>query len=237
MPDLGPLVSALEPILGPAIKAFLKTTFGMWFTGILVSAYSFYYAGEGSWLRGLLAFGLVLVLFGVVGAMLGAKRAVMGALAMGLKKNQIGGKAAGAVFDKITGVMNYADAQGERGRDTAKTAEKIPLARAESVLRKAVEDTLKATPEGGGLGGWFRRKIQGNILEKVEALTLARFRSAGADVGGVDLALVRKELCDSADGLLLEKIEGAAARVTLMFVMGALLASLLINVAIRRLPF
>lgn len=56
MPDLGPAFGALlelfGPVVGAALKALLRTVFGMVLLGTVVMGSTIAYAADGSWLRG-----------------------------------------------------------------------------------------------------------------------------------------------------------------------------------------
>jgi hypothetical protein len=214
MPDLGPLVEALFPLVRTALGIALRTTIGMVALGLALAGGAFWLAAEGSWLRGLLAALLAFVLCAVLGGVLAIKRAVLGALAAGSRRSRVGERTVGLLFDRMAEHVGF--------------VERLPLAQAEQALRRAIQGLLAA--EGGN---WLQRRLRASLLEKVEAITLARLRAEG---GGVDLQRVRADLCATVDARLLETLRGAVSRLTLLLVLAAGVGAVLVALAIRRLP-
>lgn len=60
-------------------------------------------------------------------------------------------------------------------------------------------------------------------LERIEALTLARFQADGAD--GVELALVRDELAAEADAALADFFTAARRKLTVVFLLAIVVGS------------
>ena len=238
MPDLAPVVGGLVnlvgPVVGPALRAFLKTTIGMVTFGIVVSALCFWWAAEGSTLRGLLAGLLALTVCLVLGFMLSMKRAVATGLLQGIRGFQLGRRLLELVFDRLLGVQAETK-MGERGGLITRTAETLPLAQAESRLSEAVRGLIAAAPSGGGLTGWIRRKLQARVLRAIQSMTLAQFREQGSTGSGVDLMRVRDTLVGKIDRMLEAKVLGAMQSVTVLLVGLAMVLSWLGAYAIRRL--
>lgn len=229
MPDLGPAVGGLlglvTPILGPALSAFLRTTIGMSLLGLVLTGASFYWAAQGSVMRGALAAALALALCTWIGIMLAAKRAVGRGLLHGLQRLGLGRRLLELLFDRL--VPDRA----------AQAVERLPLAQAEERLGSAVRGLIAAQDQGGGLRGWLRRKLQTRLLLGIQQATLARFRKSGSEVSGIDLLRVRDELAGNIDRLLGDKIQAALASTTILFVGLAVLLSLAGAHGIRQLPF
>ncbi len=213
MADLGPLFEALSPLVGTGLRIVLRTTLGMAALGVALAGGCFWIAAQGEWWRGLLAAALALVLCAVLGGLLAAKRAVLGALAEGARRSRLGERAVGLLFDRVAEHVGF--------------VERLPLADAEAALRRAVAGLLAT--EGGG---WLQRRLRRSLLEKVEAITLARLR---AEPGGVDLQRVRAEVGTSADERLEGMLRGAVARVTALIVVAAVAGACVAALAIRRL--
>jgi hypothetical protein len=236
MPDLAPLVEALMPLLGPAFSAFLRTTFGMTFMGLGVAVLSFYLAAQGSTLRGVIALLLALATCVGLGLLLAGKRAVMRALLQGVKKLGLGKRTLGLLFERLLGVAE-GSAKGERGGAVARTVERLPLAEAETQLREVARGLVRADERTPGLRARLARALQARLLEKIEQATLAGFREENEKTGGVNLLKVRDELAGKVDGMLAERLEGAASRVTVIVVAASLLVSVGLALAVSRLPF
>lgn len=162
---------------------------------------------------------IVAVVEGIVtGVVFGGKRGMVMGLAHGLGQLRLGKSLIQLVFDRILKV-GESEAQGgigERGGRIARTAERVPLAQADEMLRTAVHGVTGET----GQGGWLRRKIQGKLLGLVQKYTLARFREEGAAHGGVDLLKVRTELEDTIDDKVVEKVRGGLKVWTILVIVG-----------------
>ncbi|HRI55242.1 MAG TPA: hypothetical protein PLW65_34140 [Pseudomonadota bacterium] len=234
MPDLGPVVGALAEVLGPLLAAFLRTTVGM-FTFTVVLAVLAYRtaAASGSPGKAALAVVLVLGLGAVLGGVLAVKRALLLALRHGVARLQLGRRTLGALFARMLGVHGAAahEAAGTRGGVVAQKVEQLPLARAEELLKDAVAGLHKE----GGVAGFFRSRLHRMILDRVEALTLARFRAEGASGGGVDLIKVRDELSGRIDELLVGVFDKLLFKFTALICLALGGGTFLIALAIRSL--
>jgi hypothetical protein len=232
MPDLGALVSPLFDLFGPvlrvALRALLRTVFGMLILASVCSALAVLYAARESVLGGLVTAAFCLVLSGVATGLLAAKNAVLRGVLEGVRSLGLGAKTVTAIFSYL-GVTD-ASTHGERGGLTAKVAERIPLREAEARLRSAAESLLHERSTQTGVRGWLARKLLGAIVEKVERLTLARLHAMDSDHGGIDLAKVRAELATSADTLLARQIEAQMQRLTRLVAIGYMLSVALVAV-------
>ena len=121
-----------------------------------------------------------------------------------------------------------------RGGAVVQTAERLPLAQAETLLKNTVDQILNAPEAGGGVGGWLRRRLEETLVRKVEALTLARFREDGVATGGVDLTLVRQALAEEVDLRLLKTVDAMLFKLTVLWVLGACTLSLLGAIMLKR---
>jgi hypothetical protein len=190
-------------------------------------------AGDGSLLRGVIAATLVLIAAGILAVVLAGKRAIGQGLIYGVTKAALGERMFDLVFAQLLGVDEGASI-GDRGGVVARSIERVPLAQASARLRGVVQKLVAAQPTGGGLTGGLRRRLQTSMLEKVEQLTLARFRDAELREGGVDLVRVRDELAGRTDALIAAKIQNTLNRVTLFVVTALAAGSIAAAVAIRQ---
>jgi len=225
----------LGPTVGRALGTFFRTLLGMFFLGLVVVIGGFVYAASVSALHGLLAALACLILAVAAGITLSTKRAVTGALCTAVDELDLGPKTVQLVFTHMLEVDDT-DAHGERGIAAARALENLPLEQAEARLDSTIHAMLRAPAEGGGLGGWLRRKLLASLLEKVRALTLAEFRSAGQGAGGIDLIQIRDRLGTEIDEQLGELTSSAVRKLTVTFVVGLLLAACLASWGIARLP-
>lgn len=233
MPDLGPLVEALGPLVGPLLGAFLRTTLGMFvLTSILAGVAYKIAAQSGSPMRSFLAVVLVFVLGAALGGILAVKRAVLQALRQGVSRLQLGQRTFGALFARILGLSGAKGVgmAGERGGAVAKIVEKLPLARAEQLLSEAVAGLYKE----GGVSGFFRTRLHRAIVERVAAITLARLRAEGAQAGGVDLIKVRDELAEKSEELLCSVFDKAMLKLTAVFALVLAAFAILIGILLQR---
>ncbi|MBK7859072.1 MAG: hypothetical protein IPJ65_10730 [Archangiaceae bacterium] len=218
MPDLGPafagLLELLGPVIGAALKALLRTVFGMVLLGAVVTLATVYFAAEGSWVRGLIAAVLSLVALAVVTGILAVKNAVMRGLLHGLQKLQLGTRVLKLLFGQI-GVTDES-AHGERAGAIGRTVERVPLRDAEQRLNTAVSKLLEGRAAQTGMRAWVARKLLTGLLERIQKVTLARFRSEEAQAGGVDLLKVRNELSGVIDSTLASTIAGHLNKLNLL---------------------
>ena len=220
MADLGPGVGALGelagPLLGRALRAFAATTFGMITLGVVVAGGSTYILWEKGAKHGLLGAFSALALFTVAGFALGGQRAVGSALIEGLRRAQLGSRAVRAIFDAL------AETRG------AQALERLPLAQAEEKLRAVVHQIITSPATGGGLRAKLGRRIRDTLVQKIEALTVSRFRAEGTAAGGIDIQKIGEELATRADEALGDQVRGMMRRVTLLIVLGAGVAQALL---------
>ena len=219
---IGGIAKILGPTVGRALGVFVRTLVGMIFLGLVLVIGSFVYAAGVSALHGLLAALASIAICAVGGVMLSVKRAVTGALSHAIDELDLGPKGVDLLFAHLLD-MGGDDPHGERGVAPARVAENLPLAAAEEKLEAAMVAALKAPDEGGGLGGYLRRKILASLLEKIESLTLAEFRSSHQTAGGVDLVVIRDRLGDGIDAGLTAMIQAASRKITTVFVLGLLI--------------
>ncbi len=235
-PVVGGLVEVVGPLIGPVVKralgAFFKTTAGMVALGLVGLGVSWAIAWQGVWWKGLLAGVVSLALFAGLGVFLAMKRAVGSAVVRLLSEARLGNKIVGALFARVLKV-DEAEAMGERGIRAAREVERVPLAQAELQLRAAAAK-LGVPDDATGLTAWMRRQVEGALIERIEALTLARFRDMSVTEGGVDLIRVRDELAGKVDGLVRDQVEGALGRVTMLVVGGATLGSVAVAMLVRQ---
>lgn len=225
MPDLGAafggMVELFGPIakqlLGPLIKALLRSVLGTMFLALLLLGGTFYLASlrpDGHPWRAVL-----LTLLGclVIGSMLVVKRTVLSGLRYGIAKLQLGPRTVGALFSRALGVPTAASEQaGERGNALARTVERLPLAQIEVKLRDAAA-FLRS--EAGGARGFLMGRLHRLLVDKVESLTLTRLRAEGDQAGGIDVIKVRDELSTGVEAKLLGMVDGMMTKVTVLLVL------------------
>jgi hypothetical protein len=218
MPDLGPVFGALMevfgPVIGAALKALMKTVLGMMLLGALATGTTVYFAGQGSWVRGLLAAALSLAALAVCTFLLAVKNAVMRGLLHGLQKLSLGRRVLELVFRQLGVTEN--STQGERAGAAGRLVEKLPLREAEARLSGAVKSLLDERAAKTGVRAWLSRQLIEGALTRIEKITLARFRSEDAKTGGVDLLVVRDELAAGIDQTLTRGIKAQLNKLNLL---------------------
>ena len=196
-----------------ALKSFLRTLLLLFCEGVILGIVTHFWLMGGfrfelsKWgiLSAILAVAMLLECI-LVGFALAGKRAVAMALIHALGVHRLGQATVRLVFQRLLGVTPE-QPLGERGGMVAQTAERIPLAHVERRLSDAIRDLLRAEAAGGGVRMWVRRQLQRRMLGIVEKYTLARFREADAQYGGVDLVAVQTELESSIDDRLIRKLK------------------------------
>ncbi|MHB1034771.1 MAG: hypothetical protein ACYC35_09460 [Pirellulales bacterium] len=198
-----------------ALRSFAGTLCVVTLAGIVLAGLSYYFLREYHWMYGLLAVALALVEAVTLGVFLGAKRAVVLAVAHGLGAMRLGRASVRLVFERMPGLAG-ADAPGQDGGRIARGLQRLPLAQAEELLTGAVRGVTGDATQGG----WLRRKIHARLLETVRKYTLARFREEGVKQGGIDLPKVQEELEDTVDDVLVRKIRGGLRLWTVLVMLG-----------------
>jgi hypothetical protein len=207
----------LGKVFNSAMKAFFRTTFGMCVLGLVTIALVYGYAAKTSPKHAMIAASITLLLFIVGGLVLAVKRALTAAVCDAVDKLDLGPKALKMIFERIFEVQ-ASETQGDRGITSAKVAENLPLIQAEAKLKNAVESLLKAPDEGGGVGGFMRRKTLVVALRKIELVTLDEFRTADQEADGVDLVMVEERLGEGIDALLLRLIQSTSRKTNTLLV-------------------
>lgn len=233
--DLRPFAHGVAGALGPALRAFFLTGAAMSLLALVLAASSYAIAADGSVLRGALAAGVAVAVSAVLGFTLAWKRALGAGVLHLVRARRLGATLVTAVFERVLGVSDQGEA-GARGGRLAQAVERVPLNDAAKRLRLAVIHGVGAAPQGGGVRGYLRRKIEARLLGYVERLTLSRFRNEAHQEGGIDLIKVRDEVARAADDLVAEQIEGTLLRLTLLLAGAAALASLGVAAGIQYLP-
>jgi hypothetical protein len=184
-----------------AVRTFVVTLLLLTLAGIGLAGLSFFFLRGEHWLYGVGAVVLAVVEAVVLGVVLGGKRALVMALAHGLRSLRLGATLVRLLFERMLGVVEGEEV-GERGRRIVRGLERLPLAQADQLLSGAIRDVAGDGQEGG----WLRRKIQARLLDLVGKYTLARFRQEGARHGGVDLVAVKEELEGTVDEMVVRKV-------------------------------
>lgn len=243
MPDLGPVagevVKLLQPLLRPIAAAVVRKIFGtvagMLCVAVAVAAYATVRLWQAPWWQQLVVVVVVVAATAVVTALLATKRAVHGALTEALARTELGTRAFTAVFRLIDRARSSADATGiAHAIDVAaSTAQRVPLATAQRWLHDAVAAFVSADDvEATGWRGRIMRTVRARLGDKIEEVTLARFRSANQD--GIDLNLVRDELALKADHLLKRSIDGAVTKITVALLLVLVIGSVAVVELVHR---
>jgi hypothetical protein len=213
--DIRSLGSHLASLVWVAMRSFVATLLVLVLAGGVLAGLSFYFLREHHWFYGMIAAAVALIESVMTGFLLGAKRAVVMAVAQGLGTLRLGRSVVRVVFERMFGIAE-GEQFGERGGQIAKGLESLPLAQAAELLSGAVRDVTGDAKEGG----WIRRKIQALLLEAVRQYTLVRFREEGAKHGGIDLLKVKEELEQTVDKVLVQKVRGGLQLWTALAVVG-----------------
>jgi hypothetical protein len=147
------------------------------------------------------------------GVFLGGKRAMAIVHALGVLR--LGRSLVRLIFERMLRIDEDGDI-GQRGGRIARGIERLPLARAEELLTRAVQAVTGDTAQSG----WLRRKVQGRLLNTVGKYTLARFREDAAEHGGIDLLKLKDELEQTVDDALMRRFRGGFRTVTVLVMLG-----------------
>jgi hypothetical protein len=213
--DVRSIGSHLASLAWVALRSFLGTMFVLALAGVVLAGLSYYFLRQYPWFYGVIAVTVALIESVTTGFVLGAKRAVLMAVAHGLGALRLGRSLARLVFERMLGVAGGAEL-GERGGRITRGLERLPLAQADELLSGAIRDVLGDAAQGG----WLRRKILGRLLEAVQKYTLARFREEGAKHGGIDMLKVKEELEQTVDDALVQKVRGGLRLWTALVIIG-----------------
>ncbi len=238
MGDLGPtfgaILEAFGPVIGAALKALLRTVAGMVLFGVTVTVAVVWISSNGSWVRGALAAVCCLVALAIVTGIVAVKNAVLRGLLAGVEKIALGQKLFRLVFDQLG--VSEESVQGERAGGVGRALERLPLREAEAKLEGAVTAVLGQHSLERGVRAWLSRKLMAAALARVRSVTLARFRTQQAQLGGVDLLAVRNELGGAIDGLIARQVAAHLAKLNLLIAGLYLALAALAGLAASKLP-
>lgn len=203
--DVRSLSSHLASLAWVAFRSFAATLFLLTLFGVVLAGVSYYFLRDEHRTSALIAIGVTLLESVILGFVLGAKRALVAAMAHGLTSLGLGRSLVGLVFERM---------------GVGRGLEKLPLAQSEELLSRAVRTVTGDAAQTG----WLRRTIQGRLLEATRTYTLARFRQEGAKHGGVDLQKINEELEQTVDDVIIHKVRAGIRIWTALAVLG--LASL-----------
>jgi hypothetical protein len=228
MPDLGSLVDALGTLLKPLFRAFVRTAAGMLVLSLLLAIVVYRIASTGGtpW-KAAVAVLLVLLCGAILGSMLAVKRAVLTALREGAKAQRLGQRTLDALFSRLLGVK---DGQRSAGSGLGAAVEKIPLARAEQLARDAANKLI----DEGRSTGFFRARLHRMAIERIESLTLTRFRAEDSAAGGIDLVKIRDELAATVEEKLISVINGMMFKFTLILCLVYIAGSIAVAEILQR---
>jgi hypothetical protein len=220
MADMDSLLKNIGSIAIPAMRTFAMTFVLMLLLGIILCVPSFAIASAGGVGWGALAAFLAIAITGGLGFVMSQKRAIATGLIIAVEKYQAGSQAVLTIFSKIPGIEK---AQG--------AASLLPVAQAEKFFTDAIAAMLVAPPDGGGIQGSIKRRVQSSLLEKVTEVTMPQFRAAQ---GGVDLIKVRDAAAEKADITIKTKLYGVKNSANI-FIVFAIVASLAVAFLVRYL--
>ncbi|MFM8274584.1 MAG: hypothetical protein ACKODX_19955 [Gemmata sp.] len=213
--DAGTFGRQLAALAWVAARAFAGTVLAFAAAGVGLAAVAYYALSGEPWVVPAVGAAVALVESVATGVVLGGKRAVVLAAVHGLGRLGLGRAAVWLVFDRVLGLAAGGD-HGDRGGAVARGLERVPLARAEELLARAV----RAAAGDDTRGGWVRRAVRRRVLEAVRRYTLARFRADEAAHGGVDLVRVRDELEGAADEALAKRLRAGVRVWTVLAAVG-----------------
>jgi hypothetical protein len=205
----------LASLAGVALRSFVATVLVLTLAGGVLAGLSYYFLREHHAVYAVIAAAVALIESVTVGVVLGAKRALVMAVAQGLSTLRLGRSFVHLVFERMPD-FTAVEGSGERGNRIARGLERLPLARAEALLSGAVR-SVTGDP---GEGGWLRQGIQARLSGAVQRYTLVRFREEGANHGGIDLPKMREELGRTVDDELVRRVRGGLQLWTALTVVG-----------------
>lgn len=221
----GEVIGAL---LKPLLRAFFLTATGMFVLNLVATIFVYkFVSADGSQGKAVVGALLVLVLGAILGSMLSVKRAVLTAVREGAKAHRLGQRTVTGLFSRLLGVKDGERSPGVIGA----TAEKIPLGRAEQLVKDAAARLVSE----GEKAGFFRARLHRMIVQRVESLTLSRFRAEENAGGGIDLLKVRDELSTTVEDKLLGILDGMMLKLTLLICLGFAVGALLIAQILMRI--
>lgn len=191
------------------VKTLLTTLAIFLLVGVLMALFALRPPRDSQGLA-MLAAVVILAEAVVVGAFLGLKRGLLLAIAHAVSTRKMGAALTAKIFDTALGVGVGAGAMGDRGGTVAKSLERIPLAQAEGLLKSAIDRVIAESEEPAGALARIGQYVRRRAVDAIGKYTLTRFREADTKSGGIDLALVRRELEPKIDGVVLERVQGSA---------------------------
>jgi hypothetical protein len=198
-----------------ALRSFLGTVVVLTLAGVVLAGLSYYVLREHHWIYGVIAVAVTLIESVTTGVILGAKRAVLMAVAHGLGSLRLGRSLVRLLFEQMLGVAG-GEEMGERRGWITRGLERLPLAQADELLSGAIRQVTGDAAQGG----WVRRTIQERLLKAVRTYTLTRFREEQAKYGGIDLRTVKDELEQTVDDVLVRKVRGGLRLWTALVLIG-----------------
>jgi hypothetical protein len=225
---IGFVMEAIAPSIGRAFSIFLKTTAGLVLLSAIFLYGSYWYASQTSSLHGWLSLGGTFVFCVIGSSTIAGKQTLTSIIIHTLEEYKLGSKTIPLLFHYILAVDDKDD-QGTRGTQIAQLSENLPLKEAELLFTNAVNSLISTSTEKSGLSSWFKTKVSTFLLQKIEQITLAEFRTANQTAGGVNLILVRERLASEVDILLIKTIKSASLKSTLLILAAIALASCLLS--------
>lgn len=129
----------------------------------------------------------------VLGMVWASQRAMSAVILRLLQQFEPGNKLINLLFERLAGE------ESERREVINQQLARLPLAEAEQRLSAVVRKLGQQAKQSS----WLQRKVEGRLLNQLQVWTLARFRQEN---GAIDLARVQSELAQSADAVLLERV-------------------------------
>jgi hypothetical protein len=228
------LGSTLLPLLRSGILSFAQVFFLGNVTTVFAMGLAGYFSSKSHLWTPMILSSIVVGLLGLITTViLASHRAVFSVAKKALVSANIGTTLFGFVFERLLRVSDESTHGDRLGTVGATFETRIPLAQAQQRLTKVVSTLTRESHAQTGMSGWLFGKVRSLLLEQVEFFTLARFRKDHQRSGAIDLLQIRDELGQGLDALLVEQIDAANTRFTLILTGLASLAAALLTYLFR----
>jgi hypothetical protein len=239
MPDVAALMknatAALFPLLRAGLSSFLRTiALGALLTFVAMGVAGAIGSRNGEWLARVVAALITGICGGTATLVVASHLAVFSVAQAALDKTQLGSWFFSIVFERLLGVSKDEHSKENLGAVGVALETRIPLAQAQARLNRVVSTLTREASTPSGMRGWLFGRVRTFLFNRVEQLTLARFRREEQSKGAVDLLLVRDELAGTLDGLLTDQVKGLSTRTVVLFGGLAVLVASLSTYAIHR---
>lgn len=212
------------------VRAFLGTACVVMLGGMALAGAAYWFVRDAHYSHAVLAVALVLVESAAIAAALGWKHAVAATVTHGLGSLRLGRSLVRLVFDRVSASVAQADADGGLAL-AADGLRRLPLARTQQLVDGAIRSLAD-----DGHGGWTRRQVRRWLFRVVRKYTLAQFREAETEHGGIDLLAVRTQVEETIDGAIVHRLRKGLWLLTILTAVGFPLLVAVQTWAIAMLP-